>query len=361
MREDLPLPIVHYPNLYGTFLAYSESENSTVYLCSCAESGVQNFIRLQQMALRASNANQLPEAPLDSFYFPGVVAQASKKHRRNPLRAIRFRSSLCHRCNLAIPALRYCHEMYGGRFKQTYGWYINQTCFRLGIHPFSFEFLSDVCPHEYHEQVLEVKNAQAEYLREEELRRARAFGLQREDIGSSSNEVLYPSTTQLAKAERTDEAWKKATRLVRSLSNVVENLTRQEFGVRKVGKAWVSETILYNIVCRLFPQTKTLRHHRPQWLRGLELDIYLPELNMAIEYQGQQHFYPVDAWGGPRGLKMVKSRDRLKSRLCQSQGIRLIKIKFTEPLTEDSVRNLLRKGSFKFAGGAKFGLHVKVP
>lgn len=341
VREKLPLPVIYYTNHYGTFFAFAEDESSPAYICSCAEPAIRNLLRLERLLPEMRCADPLREAPLDSSYFPDVVAKASVGHSYDPLRAVRFRPRLCHRCNLATPTLRYCHEMYGGRFKQTFGWYINQTYLRLGIHPLSLEFLHDVCPREFQEQIAEVKRGQAQYLREEERLKAVVFGPKREDI--PPDEILYWSNVRFSEAGPMIVARKKAARLTTAFTNTIENMTRQEFGVRKVGDAWVSETILYNIVCRIFPDSEVLRHDRPEWLGGLELDIYLPKLNVAVEYQGQQHFHPVKVWGGTKALELVRARDALKAKLCHERKVHLVLIDYTEPLAEEHVRAVLKE------------------
>lgn len=60
------------------------------------------------------------------------------------------------------------------------------------------------------------------------------------------------------------------------------------------------------------------------WLiykRQLELDFYLPEYNVAIECQGSQHFIE-DHFYEP--LKVTQERDKLKKKLCEEHGIRII-------------------------------------
>jgi hypothetical protein len=99
----------------------------------------------------------------------------------------------------------------------------------------------------------------------------------------------------------------------------------------------VSETLLYQIVSRLVRPERVLRHFRPDWLEGLELDLYLPDRRLAIEYQGQQHFYPIAAWGGIGALKGLRRRDAKKARACQQNGVRLVTFDYTEPLTDDHV------------------------
>ena len=73
------------------------------------------------------------------------------------------------------------------------------------------------------------------------------------------------------------------------------------------------------------------------WLEGLELDIFIPELDLGIEYQGVQHFKPVEHWGGMEALKELQVRDKKKRQLCQSLGIGLIYFKHDEDLSNESV------------------------
>ena len=55
-----------------------------------------------------------------------------------------------------------------------------------------------------------------------------------------------------------------------------------------------------------------IKHHHHYFLRGLELDIYIKDLRVGIEYQGLQHYKPVKHWGGEGALKELKIRDRKK-------------------------------------------------
>jgi hypothetical protein len=44
-----------------------------------------------------------------------------------------------------------------------------------------------------------------------------------------------------------------------------------------------------------------------------ELDIWIPELKLAIEYDGEQHFRPVSVFGGEEGFERTKARDAMKN------------------------------------------------
>lgn len=75
-------------------------------------------------------------------------------------------------------------------------------------------------------------------------------------------------------------------------------------------------------------------------LKGyLKFDFYIPTLNMCIEYDGRQHFEPVDFSG--RGIdwaneqfKLIKYRDSLKSIFCEEHNIKLVRIKYTENINK---------------------------
>lgn len=60
------------------------------------------------------------------------------------------------------------------------------------------------------------------------------------------------------------------------------------------------------------------------WLGMQSIDIYIPSKNIAIEYQGEQHYIPVNIYGGKRGLRKQKAMDKEKIKLCKKNGIRLI-------------------------------------
>ena len=55
---------------------------------------------------------------------------------------------------------------------------------------------------------------------------------------------------------------------------------------------WKHELSLFHAVRGLYPDT--LYQYRPDWLGRQSLDLYIPSLSTAIEYQGVQHYLPVD-------------------------------------------------------------------
>ncbi|MGW6132373.1 hypothetical protein ACWFNE_20295 [Cellulomonas sp. NPDC055163] len=121
----------------------------------------------------------------------------------------------------------------------------------------------------------------------------------------------------------------------------VENTVRASFGVPAIGTWKVSETLLYEMIKQLVPSERVERCVRPSWLGGLELDIWIPELSLAVEYQGEQHFRPVEHWGGKDALDRQQERDARKVALCRDRKVTLIHFDYDEPLTPQHVLNRL--------------------
>jgi len=91
--------------------------------------------------------------------------------------------------------------------------------------------------------------------------------------------------------------------------------------------------------CAKNPPKEYIKNHDRRRLKGLELDFYIHELKLAFEYDGEQHF--------DRKLceEVFKSdfdaqvrRDREKDRRCRKLGIKLIRIKYDEPLTKTHIK-----------------------
>ncbi len=73
-----------------------------------------------------------------------------------------------------------------------------------------------------------------------------------------------------------------------------ENTVRDEMNLPKVGEGWISEMELYQKIVNEFKNEKVVHHGKPYWLKRQHLDIYFPEKNIGIEYQGAQHLRPID-------------------------------------------------------------------
>lgn len=102
---------------------------------------------------------------------------------------------------------------------------------------------------------------------------------------------------------------------------------------------WKHELSLFHAVRGLYPDT--LYQYRPDWLGRQSLDLYIPSLSTAIEYQGVQHYLPVDFFGGEEALSQRRDLDRVKKELCEANSVRLIEWPYSLDPTEKNVRKML--------------------
>lgn len=338
VKEELPLPYALYPNIGGTFIGFASEPNKQIYFCYCTEPAIDNYIKLLKQNPKGKYSNSLVMNPLSSHEFPPLIAEKSVDYKDNLKDLLQFNDKICHKCNLATPSVRSVNPMYGGKFNQYYGWYIKQQYFHLGIWQHG-GYLEESCPDEIIELLNKGKAAQVAAFEERVRLNEMVSGPKRNDI--EDDEITYWSNVKMEEAEAYKRFDKESRALQRKLSNKIENIVRQEFGFRKVGDGWISESILFKIVQRLYHDKKVIRHFRPDWLDGLELDIYIPDIELAFEYQGQQHYHPVKAWGGKKALEKVKERDKKKRLLCTGKNVKLIIVDYTEPLSEKHIKELI--------------------
>jgi len=65
-------------------------------------------------------------------------------------------------------------------------------------------------------------------------------------------------------------------------------------------------------------------------INKLPFDFYLQDLNICIEYDGEQHFVAKDVWGGEETLKYIQKNDIIKNKYCKDYNIKLIRISYKE-------------------------------
>jgi very-short-patch-repair endonuclease len=72
----------------------------------------------------------------------------------------------------------------------------------------------------------------------------------------------------------------------------------------------------------------------------LRFDFYLPEHNMCIEYDGRQHFEPVDIFGGEDEFLKTKNRDKIKTNFCLDNNIKLVRIPHTD---KENIEGIIKR------------------
>lgn len=87
----------------------------------------------------------------------------------------------------------------------------------------------------------------------------------------------------------------------------------------------------------------------------LPFDFYLNELNILIEYDGRQHFQPVEHRGGENEFLRNKECDKIKNEFALKNEIKLIRIPYHIKDINKELRKLLfQEGSVIEVGGVIF-------
>ena len=72
----------------------------------------------------------------------------------------------------------------------------------------------------------------------------------------------------------------------------------------------------------------------------LPFDFYLVDYNACIEFQGEQHYRPIDFFGGYVQFEAYQLHDQIKKDYCKNNNIPLLRIKYDENI-EDKLNNFI--------------------
>lgn len=74
--------------------------------------------------------------------------------------------------------------------------------------------------------------------------------------------------------------------------------------------------------------------------KTLPFDFYLPDYNLCIEFDGEQHFKSIDKWGGIEKFKTNQKHDKIKDEYYLANNINLLRISYTE---KDNIENIIKE------------------
>ena len=78
--------------------------------------------------------------------------------------------------------------------------------------------------------------------------------------------------------------------------------------------------------------------------RLLSYDFYIPDQNILIEYQGIQHYQPVDIFGGETTFKKQQKHDQMKLDYARDHGYNLIAVPYTADTFSKIKKYLIKHG-----------------
>lgn len=110
----------------------------------------------------------------------------------------------------------------------------------------------------------------------------------------------------------------------------------------KAEKRWKSEELMFECVKKVFSKNVVVHQHRPYFLHTrngqMSYDVFVYGENIAFEYQGKQHFEPVEYFGGEEHFEEQRKRDDLKFKLSEENGIVLVYVNYWEDITTDLIK-----------------------
>lgn len=129
--------------------------------------------------------------------------------------------------------------------------------------------------------------------------------------------------------------WKLAKSILRG--DLIKN------GVIK--SKWKHEQSLFLLIKKKYPDA--VFQYRPKWLSPQSLDIYIPKLNIGIEYQGIQHYSAVDFFGGKLALEHRIFLDNKKREICKRNNITLIEWNYNIDINMKNIQEIISKKVIK--------------
>lgn len=306
-KENLPLPFVHYPGIVGPFIGFSEEETSDIFFCSCFKKTFNNYFYIWEKN-HATYDKKMYNYILSSKFFPyDFVKKMLQKNipssKDAVLKNIKFKDNICHQCN-AISPLYHVNFCNMSTFELGHAWYLKKFEMDLGL-----EISTEFVPPEY----LEVL----------------------ESVCDLSNKGQLAA--QAGNYRKASDYYKASSKKWTIFHKWMENEVRSAFHYPLIGERWIEETNLYKIVQKILPTYKLVKNYRPDWLDRLELDIFISDIPLGIEYQGIQHYHPIKHWGGEDGLKKRKEHDMRKYILAQKNNIPIIYFTYKDIITPEFV------------------------
>ena len=73
-------------------------------------------------------------------------------------------------------------------------------------------------------------------------------------------------------------------------------------------------------------------HDKSIWkpFNNLRPDFFLPDYNLVIEFDGIQHFEPIEIFGGQEGFTKRQQKDNEKNIYCENNNIDILRIPYWE-------------------------------
>ena len=316
-KEELPIPYVCYDYCgYIPLFSYDDTFKE-FYICECFK---PTFYAIFEMGL----IKELPDL-LKEFFIKHHVNSYEDAINKLP-----FKPHICHECNKKTPQKVWSHNISSGlgwgQYKDSYAnikkqvWpYYQKRMVAYGKPPQFLKTHYNLCPSKLWNIFL------------------KECGIPCYDL----HEIL--SNENIRNLKRTSISF-----VDQSSANSMLNIANDYIGL-ELNKAFGNTLVRHKheaelgyILREIFPEKTIITHYSPAFLDNLELDFFIPDLKLAFEYQGEQHYKIVDHFGGKNKLLIQQEHDERKKKLAKRANINLIEISYDDPLTKDFVYNKIK-------------------
>jgi hypothetical protein len=133
------------------------------------------------------------------------------------------------------------------------------------------------------------------------------------------------------------------------LNKALRNFTRDSLGLPKVGEGkWVSELSVLRFIEGLVT-LPVIHQWAPAWLLPQRIDVGIPDLLLAFEYQGKQHYQPIDFFGGEEAFHKLQKLDERKRQLCAANCVTLVELdyRWSESKWKEHIREEVSQARIK--------------
>ena len=111
---------------------------------------------------------------------------------------------------------------------------------------------------------------------------------------------------------------------------------------------WKSEELMLECIKKVFKKREVIHQYRPYFLNQQSYDVFVCGINVAFEYQGKQHFEPIDIFGGVDNFKKQQERDKIKKKLSDKNNVTLIYVNYWEDVTVDLIKQKLIESNIDY-------------
>ena len=160
---------------------------------------------------------------------------------------------------------------------------------------------------------------------------------------------IHPYDFSFDNRSRKYDNWKYVVANRNSFEKKYKDIIKQLMDEKVISVRWKNEFELYYIVKKYF--NDTIFQYRCEWLEQQSLDIYIPSCNVAIEYQGKQHYEPIGFFGGEEAFINNKERDIRKMAKCEEHNVKIIYWHYEKLVNEKNVLEMLSENKLNYNNG----------